>query len=238
MNTMRSIWTSILILFSLTQAFAFIPDPENPAKPANCQQDALYCKIMELQPQSDPKWAMDLSNSLIKHAKQYHMDPWLSLAIAMQESGLRDIHRNNKTIVFKEHCEKNKPCKKSYVIVEGHSDITVFQLHVNTIINYGIDPLRLTQDMDYLVDWHYRILKRKQHECRSYGREAWACYHSRTPVLHQRYVQQVAQYYHGDKNITNDKTSTPKKVVVVKNEAGTLSTLKQSFIAWFKPKQP
>ncbi|PIQ43591.1 MAG: hypothetical protein COV52_07985 [Gammaproteobacteria bacterium CG11_big_fil_rev_8_21_14_0_20_46_22] len=233
---MRTIWAGILILLLSTHVFALIPDPTHPEKPANCQLHTLYCKIMELQPESDPKWAMNLSNALIKHAKQYNMDPWLSLAIAMQESGLRNIHRNNKTIVFKEHCEQGKPCEKTYDIVEGHSDITVFQLHVNTIINYGIDPLRLTQDLDYLVDWHYRILKRKQQECRSYEREAWACYHSRTPVLHQRYVKQVAQYYHGEKTITNDEKSAPKKIVVVENKSSALNKLKQSFMAWFTPK--
>lgn len=206
---------------------AFIPDPNLSGKAANCELHPLYCKIMTLQPACDPQWAFKLSNALIKQGKQYEMDPWLSLAIAMEESSLRNRHRNTKTIVFKESCDETGHCKKTHEVIHGHSDIGVFQFHVNTILLNDIDPVRLMEDLPYAVDWHYKILKQKQRQCeKEYGVEAWGCYHSRTRALHARYVKQVSEHYYGEQVIQKQKTT----------EQSTGQSLKESFLGWFRSK--
>lgn len=205
----------LALAFTLTgTAFAakatFIPNPYHPDRPANCKLHKIYCKVMELQPLANPKWAMKFSNSLLRHAKKYNMDPWLSLAIAMQESSLLFPEPRTKAIAFTKTCDKKGQCKTSYQVITGHADLSIFQLHVNTILYHGIDPVRLKEDLDYATDWHYRILKKKIAQCKHLGNQAWGCYHSRTPHLHANYVKKVNRYYHGEGE--PQKKNPPKEI--------------------------
>jgi hypothetical protein len=185
-------------------ANAFVPDPVNPKQPANCKLHKLYCRILKLQPKADPKWAMALSNAVLKYAKQHKMDPWLSIAIAMQESSLKPQPRGIKVYVFDNVCDKNNKCKIVPKVTRGYPDLSPFQLHVNTIKQHNLDPLRLRNDVDYATKWHFEILKVKLKECRSLKNEAWSCYHSRTPWLREHYVKAVSKYYHGNESIRNE----------------------------------
>ena len=47
---------------------------------------------------------MDLSNLLIRHGRKSKHDPWLSLAIAKQESSLRKNQRTQRVLVAKQIC--------------------------------------------------------------------------------------------------------------------------------------
>ncbi len=212
------------VLLSTSLAVAkptFIPNPYRPKQQANCKLHKLYCKIMELQPNSDPKWAMRFSNALVRYAKKYDMDPWLSLAIAMQESSLLFPKPVTKSIVFTRTCNKKGVCNRSHKIVEGHTDLGIFQFHVNTIISNDIDPVRLIEDLDYATDWHYQVLKKKIVQCKHLGEKAWACYHRRTPMLHANYFKKVSRYYHGTgalakHNVTADvKTMNQHKKIII-----------------------
>lgn len=234
---MKKTLVTISLTLLISTSWAFIPNPYKPKAAANCKLHALYCKIIELQPNADPMWAMKLSNSLIRHAKKHEMDPWLSLAIAMQESGLRNKHRKTKSIIFKEKCNQAGKCKKTHEIVHGNSDIGVFQFHVNTIINKDIDPVLLTEDMDYMVDWHFRFLKEKKNMCQHLGVEWWGCYHSRTPELHSRYIRKVSRYYHGSEIISKkQKLALKENVESIKQpqeKKTSLSRLKTKIAGWF-----
>lgn len=195
-------------LLAISANANFIPDPKNLNQPANCELHKLYCKTMELQPSVDPTWAMKFADTLLRYSKKYTMDPWLSLAIAMQESSLLNPKPNTKTIVFKRVCDDEHHCRKTHEIITGYSDLSVFQIHVETILYYDLDPVRLSNDLDYAAEWHFKILKQKLTECRSLGLEAWTCYHSNNPPLRNNYAKKVSQYYYGNNTIRQPQTLT------------------------------
>jgi len=164
------------------------------AQPLECTAHPIYCKIVELKPQANKLWAMEFSEILTQQSKKHKTDPWRSLAIAMQESSLENIHRTERVIVFKEICRSGM-CYDDYDVVDGYSDLGLFQLSVDTVLNNNIDPIKLKDNISYAVDWHIKILKQKEKECASLGDEAWSCYHTKTPSLRKRYVKMVNRYY-------------------------------------------
>jgi len=186
----------------------------------DCKLHPLYCKMLELQPKVNRKWAMRFSNLLLKYGKQYHMDPWRSLAIAMQETSLRNIHRAHTIIIFGQTCHSikikqkkgyryQKKCRPSYHLVKGYSDLTIFQFHLHTILAHHLDPLKLHTDLAYAVKSHYELLKLKIKRCENLGKDAWSCYHSKTPFRRERYVKLVNRYYFP--HPVKDKSTLKKK---------------------------
>jgi hypothetical protein len=69
----------------------------------------------------------------------------------------------------------------------------MFQFHVNTIVNYKIDPVRLKNDIDYCVDWHFKLMNIKKKECKNKDKP-WSCYHSKTEKLRKEYIKLVERY--------------------------------------------
>ena len=60
----------------------------------DCSRHKIFCHIKQLRPKMKKKEAMKLSNLIYKYSRQYGTDPRISVAIGMQESGLRGIHRS------------------------------------------------------------------------------------------------------------------------------------------------
>ena len=187
-------------------------------------QTQLYEAMFALQPNIEDHFAKKLARSMTKYSERYQMDPWLSLAIAMKESSLKNKHRKNKTIVIKKTCRQkssanDKPgkqvCRERAEVVRGYSDLSLFQFHVNTLLAMGLDPLRIHQDLDYTVDAHFKILKRKMQQCKSLRKESWSCYHSRTKILREAYVKKVKTHYKGKDKIEN--SAFDKLMIATKN---------------------
>ncbi len=148
----------------------------------DCGKHRIYCRIVELRPGIDTSWAMYLSNLIYRHSKAFGTDPMLSVAIARQESGLSNVHR--KDLVY-----------TSEGVVRGITDFGVFQIHLRTAINYGLDLVRLKHDIDYQVYWHARILRDKLRQCRGpASTPAWTCYNTKTPSLRREYYNQVRRW--------------------------------------------
>lgn len=158
----------------------------------NCQKNPIYCEILTLQPSIDKKFAKDLSNSISKYSKAFGTDPTISVAIAMQESTLKNKNRMGSVAT------------KDGRVVYGVTDVGVFQIHIHTIANIkeeglDIDVIRLQNDVDYQTYWHTKILKKKIVTCRSQreklnvelGNE-WSCYHSFTPSQRRIYLRDVS----------------------------------------------
>jgi hypothetical protein len=161
---------------------------------------------MELNPNADEAWAFRLSNIIYVKAKQYKIDPMITVAIARQESGLRQINRvetgvdseclaleANVCYRYDDECKKflaQTKCPMRSVV----TDIGVFQIHVDTATHYGFNAYRLANDMEYQVDSHMKVLKKKLKACRHLGDEAWSCYHSATPRLRKKYLKLVERY--------------------------------------------
>jgi len=152
----------------------------------DCEIHKVFCKIKELRPNMGDKEAMDLSNLIYKESKDQGGDPLLAVAIAMQETSLKDKSRTQMVIKFGPD--------DSWRVEEGVTDVCMFQFHVRTIIYYKMDPVKLRDDAEYCVHWHFKLMNIKKKACRDLGDEAWTCYHSRTKVLRKHYKKLVERH--------------------------------------------
>lgn len=159
-----------------------------------CSRHRVYCAIVELQPQAEP-YAMELSNLIYKYSKKYNTDPFITVAIGMQESGLRMIHRTAKGIYVGQKCLSDE-CETVTLEKEVYTDIGIFQFHYGSLSNYDIDFTKVyLHDMPYTVEKHVQILKDKMNMCSSVEDTGWACYHSATPKHKKNYEKLVMRYY-------------------------------------------
>ncbi len=187
----------ILILFLVLASFLITE-----AKAADCEKHPIFCHIKRVRPNMANKEAMDLSNLMYKYAHKYgNKNPILSVAIAMQETNIRRIERSQTVIVFTCRGELVKERNKYKCIgeetskyVEGYSDISLFQFHARTIRLEKLDPVKLKNDLEYSVEQHFKLMKKKLRICKHLGEEAWTCYHSRTNLLRKRYKEDVERY--------------------------------------------
>lgn len=187
----------ILMIFMIAVSFFM-----NNAESANCEKHPIYCHIKRFRPDMKYKEAMKLSNLMHKYARKYkNKNPILSVAIAMQETRLRRINRRQTVIVFT--CEGDLIKKKSKYkctgketaeYIKGYSDISIFQFHAMTIKREGLDPVKLKNDLEYAVEQHFKLMKKKLRVCKHLRNEAWTCYHSRTNKLRKRYKEDVERY--------------------------------------------
>jgi hypothetical protein len=155
----------------------------------------IFTRIKRLNPQVELGFGHALAKAIGKYAKKFHMNPFRSVAIAFQESRLRNINRTEEMYSFRNVCnEKSAECHFEARPIVGATDVGVFQFHIKTILRFGLDPVRLFYDLDYATLSHFRILKEKLKECGRLGAEWWSCWHSITPDLRQKYVVQVNKY--------------------------------------------
>ena len=161
----------------------------------NCKRNPIYCQIMKFRPKANPSWAFTLSNDLVKYGRQYHLDPWRSLAIAMQESSLAKTRRYSTVLVPTQECNVAHQCFIKLTTIKAVSDVGLFQLHASTVQHYGFDATKVSDNLDYMVKTHYQVLADKIKLCQKLGNVAWSCYHSKTTVLRKKYIQQVNRYY-------------------------------------------
>jgi hypothetical protein len=160
----------------------------------NCEQNPLYCKILSLQPALDKTWAMEFSNLVGKAAKRYNLDPYRIVAIANQESGLKNIDRCTNVIIFNEKNEQNHGLKE-FSIKTACADIGIFQINVATIQEYEFDIWKLKESVSYQIESHCKVLRDKIKMCKSLGENAWTCYHSKTKDLREEYQRLVDRFY-------------------------------------------
>ena len=158
----------------------------------NLNKHPIYSQIIKNQPKIDKKYAMKLSNIIYKAAHKYKGDSVLAVAIATQETGIKNKHRRQNVIQFFEKCDEEK-CAEDWKIIRGVSDVCMFQFHVNTIVNYDIDPIKLKNDINYCVDWHFKLMNIKKKLCRKMNKP-WACYHSKNKHLRNMYIKLVERY--------------------------------------------
>ena len=79
-------------------------------------------------------------------------------------------------------------------VVRGRTDLGISQIHVSTAVAYGLDLERLSDDMEYNVKAHFKILADKIKGCKNLGAEAWSCYHSTTTYHRLKYLKDVSRY--------------------------------------------
>lgn len=142
----------------------------------NCvliETDLVLKQIIKNKPKIDRAVAIKLSKLLRKYAAKYKMDPHRAAAIAMQESGYRNVVNKNRNHTM---------------------DVGIFQVNSNTAKAYKFDISRLMVDMDYAVNAYFVIMKDKKQLCKNTS-DSWACYHSKNPTFKANYKKLVEQYY-------------------------------------------
>lgn len=184
-----------LILTTTLYALVLAGTAAGNSGPVDCDRDPVLCAILKLRPNVDHKYAYKLSNEIAKYARKYSVDPYRIVAIGMQESGLRNIHRKHDVIVITEDCNEVGICTEYVKQVRGYTDIGIFQFHARTITDHGLDVLRLRDDIGYATEQACRLLSQKIRQCADLGDEAWSCYHSRTEKYRTKYVKLVERYY-------------------------------------------
>ena len=144
---------------------------------------AVFKRILRLNPDADTEWAIELTRNLIFYSDKYKTDPLMSISIAMQESRLRPINKPFRTI-------------SSYNKTNGYlySDLSTFQIHIKTIKAMGFNYKRLLKDNKYAVECHIKILSMKLKECKRFGKDAFSCYHSKTPERRIAYAKLVRRF--------------------------------------------
>lgn len=177
-------WLVILILgFMSTKALG-----------VDCNKNPIYCKILKLNPKIDPTFAKDLSNKIAAKAKAVGVDPFVSLAILMQESTLRHVNTYKTSKSVEEYC-KDGSCFKKVIEVSEVSDMSIAQINIGTAKQYGFDVERLySGDLDYALDCHYVVLKEKMKMCESLGEDSFSCYHSINDPYRSVYVKMVKRW--------------------------------------------
>lgn len=142
----------------------------------NCNIHRYYCLIVATNPNVEPKFAMELSNALYRYRA-----PNISVAIAMQESGLRPV------------------TKAVHEFSDGTTttDYGIFQINEKTAKALHINVTRLQYDIDYQVRQHLRILRKKISVCERLGlakSRSWSCYHSYTRSYRLAYAEKVERW--------------------------------------------
>ena len=165
------------------------------AKELDCSKHKIYCHIKKLKPEMNHNKALTLSNLIYKYSKQYGTDPHISVAIGMQESGLKEIHAKTSGLHKVEVCDENNLCWLEYQPITIYTDLSIFQFHYRSINIYRLNQKKILEhDLDHIVHSHIRILAGKIKNCQDLGQEAWVCYHSRTPVKRNLYYKLVKRY--------------------------------------------
>lgn len=160
----------------------------------NCNKHPIYCKIKTLRPTMNPKEAMDLSNIISTQARKYNGNPLLAVAIGMQETGLIKRHRTQKIIQFYQECdESNNECIEAWRVIKGVTDVCMFQFHVDTILSHNINPIKLKNDINYCISWHFRLMNEKKRLCKHLD-QPWSCYHSNTEKYRKQYIKDVGRF--------------------------------------------
>lgn len=152
----------------------------------DCNKHPIYCSIKTLQPAIDNKLAISLSNLLYRYSKQYNIDPYRAVAIAFQESGFAQVNRRQRVLTR---------IGDKWEIIEGFSDLSMFQIHIDTATTYQLDLEKLMNDINYSTKIFMQILHNKMVACSELENESWTCYHSTTPKYRIIYRDLVNKHY-------------------------------------------
>lgn len=166
-------------------------------KRINCSLHKIYCAIVELRPNIDKDFAMQLSNVIHVESKKYRVDPYRVVAIMYQESGIV-THALNKKYdkrVIKE-CDDNLDCVTTIVETSTVTDYGLFQFHRRTMEIHDLDVHTVMNNWRFTVRFAIQMIADKIRMCkRLWPTTAWACYNSATPGKHEEYVEDVNRWY-------------------------------------------
>lgn len=195
-----------LVLFTLA-IIAFSAE----AEAVDCKRHKIYCKILEMQPRLDKKYAMKISNLIYKYRVR-GIDTDISVAIASAENNFlpRTVEETVTTVRTEITCFESDNCKTDVREKVKHlKDIGLFQINNHTARRYKLNEFLLMTDIEYNVKAHFLILKKSINICKRIGihTNPWSCYHSATPKHRKRYERVVLEKLRGKKTHVKDHKS-------------------------------
>jgi len=142
--------------------------------------------IINLRPSINKQLAMKYSNSFHRYSKRYGLDPYLLVAIAMQESGIvLNRIRMVKGYVYVD---------KKYVPMKIETDFCMMQIHYRNVENMGLDLKKLITDYDYCIGVGAKILayfRRYENSEENW----WTRYNTSNSLKRKIYENLVNRYY-------------------------------------------
>jgi len=166
---MKQIFLFISLIAATTlNAYDFKTPRVKPVKSKVLEQ------IIKNKPDIDKNLAKKLASSIERYAKIYKADPHRAAAIAMQESGYRNIATTKHG---------------------SHFDVGMFQINIRTIKEYGFNKKELIKNIDYAVESYFKVVTDKKKACKYLKEDAWSCYHSKTKHLRNKYKSLVNRFY-------------------------------------------
>lgn len=173
-----------LALISTTEVNSYVFNPPR----VTLFDESIYNQIILNKPDVDKQIAKKLTIYVNKYARKYDADPYRAIAIAMQESGYRNISTLKRGSSF---------------------DVGMFQINIRTIKEYGFDKNKIMNDLEYSVESYFKVVSNKKKMCKSLKKDAWVCYHSKNKYLRQKYKNMVNRYYpkkgSNEKKIANNQ---------------------------------
>ncbi len=176
----------IIMLLITSFIMLFTVDTFSYDKTHNCEKHPIYCQILKKKPKMSTQYAMRMSNYIYRYSRIYKQDPTISIAVGMQETGLKQIHRKQNIIIFDEN--------DNWKVVKGYTDLCMFQFHIDTIIHHKLDPVRLKNDVEYCIEQHFILMRQKRKICSHLGEDSWVCYHSVNKVPREYYKMLVKEH--------------------------------------------
>jgi hypothetical protein len=167
----------------------------------NCKIHPIYCSIIKLNPSIDKSWAMDISNLIYKESKYENVDPFIVVAIMMQESTMK-INAINKVTkeIITTNCNEWHDCVTTITKTVKATDYGLFQFHRSTMENHNLDVEQVLSDWKFTTSFAIKLIAKKEKICKhKYPDTSYACYHSATVEKHKEYVKLVQRYYLGPK---------------------------------------
>jgi hypothetical protein len=140
----------------------------------DCKKNPVACHIIRVSPKTPN--AMELSNRIAEVGKRFGVSPHLIVAVAMQESGLRDVNRVIGVTAASG--------LRLHV-----TDYGILQVNEHSVAAYGLNADLLSWNRDYQLWAGVLILNDK---IKTFG--DWAAYHSITPRHNRAYRALVGRY--------------------------------------------
>jgi hypothetical protein len=139
---------------------------------------------MRTYPSMDKQKAMQLSNKISSATKKAGLSTKVATAIARQESNYQMVDSCKQVLI--EGTEQ---------LVRGCTDLGMFQIHIGTAQQYGLDLLLLSIDLEYNLKAYITVMKDKIKQCQHLGDTAWTCYHSTTEKYRVQYYHLVSRWF-------------------------------------------
>lgn len=121
------------------------------AKAEYCEDNPIFCQILDNSPNLDKNYAYELSNVIYRASKKYNINKHLLSAILMQESSYK-LNANNNNL-----------------------DLGIAQINVNTAKSLKLNNKKLMTDLKYSVEAGASVLKWFQKTYKKREPDTWYC---------------------------------------------------------------